>query len=528
VRRLRPSLLVFAVALLASLGVHVPVYEVLGALAEVLLHAPKPSEPSVVEFELAPLAATPHAQPVEPKPEPAPDAPEPEAAPTPEPPKPEAPTPKPAEPEPQLAMPQPPMPVVPPPEIQSQQAVEQKSDDPSVPAPENARFIAEENRRVLEETNATVRSFQKDESEPTPAPTPSEATEDKLGDAEEAEVADLQDVEGSRERTATEREAAQQPQEKSEASAGEREAAAVARAEPPPLPVPTPTREAAPAQASGAPTGGEEETLIVSDAFGSFAIRKRAEGRGEGDHGGALTPGLPAPDRKNRARTDARAGRKPNLQLSWSQFEQAFGEEQLRAEREQYVEQRRSAAEGRGRQQRWKKFRSAIENFLPTVQPGTQTALNAAASPFASYLAAVHRRIHREYAHGFLAGLPMAGGPFGDRTLNTTLEIVLNGDGSVHEVGVVKTSGFMPFDYGAFDAVMRAAPYPPAPRSILSGDGRVYVHWGFHRNERQCGTFNARPFILPNPDGSPPPGGPPLRDEGEGDVPAGPLLDVDE
>ena len=154
---------------------------------------------------------------------------------------------------------------------------------------------------------------------------------------------------------------------------------------------------------------------------------------------------------------------------------------------------------------------------MPNVQPGTQTALNTAASPFAAYLAMIHRRIHREFAFGFLRNLPIAGGPFDDRSLNTTLEIVINADGSVHKVGIAKTSGFLPFDYGAFDAVMRAAPYPVPPRKILSGDGRVSVHWGFYRNERQCGTFNAQPFILPHPAGTPEPSCP--RDEPERDGP---------
>ena len=27
-------------------------------------------------------------------------------------------------------------------------------------------------------------------------------------------------------------------------------------------------------------------------------------------------------------------------------------------------------------------------------------------------------------------------------------------------------------------------------------DGRIYLRWGFYRNWRQCGTFNAEPFIL--------------------------------
>ncbi len=103
--------------------------------------------------------------------------------------------------------------------------------------------------------------------------------------------------------------------------------------------------------------------------------------------------------------------------------------------------------------------------------------------------------------------------PFSDRTLMTKLEIILNKDGTVHRVGVINASGLMPFDYGAFAAVMRGQPYPAAPSSILSGNDKVYFHWGFYRNERQCGTFNAEPFILPNPPGSPSKGGGPMQDQ---------------
>jgi TonB family protein len=92
--------------------------------------------------------------------------------------------------------------------------------------------------------------------------------------------------------------------------------------------------------------------------------------------------------------------------------------------------------------------------------------------------------------------------------LYTDLEIVWNRDGTLHKVGVLKSSGFLPFDFGAYDAVMRAGPFPAPPEKILSGNGKAYVHWAFYRNERQCGTFNARPKILPNPPGTPAPGGP--------------------
>ena len=51
----------------------------------------------------------------------------------------------------ELIKPRPPMP---PPEDTEKLAVTQKSDDPDVERPEDARFVAEENRRVEEETVA--------------------------------------------------------------------------------------------------------------------------------------------------------------------------------------------------------------------------------------------------------------------------------------------------------------------------------------------------------------------------------------
>jgi TonB family protein len=114
----------------------------------------------------------------------------------------------------------------------------------------------------------------------------------------------------------------------------------------------------------------------------------------------------------------------------------------------------------------------------------------------------------------FLRSLPLVGGAFADSTLVTRLEIVINQDGTLYQVGIVRTSGFTPFDYGAWNAVMRSAPWPSPPKRILSGDGRVYVRWDFYSNERQCGTFNAEPFILPNPGGDPKPPPGPLHDRG--------------
>ena len=358
-----------------------------------------------------------------------------------------------------------------PPELTSPQAVQQHSTNPDV-APEDPQFIAEENNRVEEQTVAQVRNMIRDDKMPSPGrqEKPSDTLEEQ-GNAREEEIAELRNKEGSDARKATEEEASRERPDKA--------------------------IEADPIQAqrvsSTAPDGkrsndagdraaqAAEETLTITDPAGTFSIRR---------------PSNSAQGGGGRAK-----GQGPGGKMAWSQFEAAVGSEKLEEDRRAYIAERKSTQRGIAREKTWNEFRAAIENYVPGVKRGATTALNAAASPFATYIAAVHRRIHQEFADGFLRSLPIGGSPYQDPTLMTKLEIVLNRDGSVERVGVVRSSGLLPFDFGAFNSVLRGQPYPPAPSSILSGDGRVYFHWGFYRNQRQCGTFNAEPYILPNPRG---------------------------
>lgn len=420
----------------------------------------------------------------------------------------------------------------PPQERANLQSITQRSRDPNVQPPPDARFLARESQRVEEETVAQIRNYQRDDEMPAAAAPeePSESQEE--GDSDEQEVADLREMEGTEARDPTPEEAtARRPREAPEhVPAREVRQEEVARGREGSEgdgATASPQREVVAGAAQAREGGGAEtetEVVEVFDGVGTIRIeRPRALGRGAGENGGVTVAGEAEPRPGSQQRTRRRGIRGSgsgapgsDLRLSWSQFEEVYGRERLDEEREQYVRERRSRARGQSHQERWQEFRAAIENFTPNVRPGNQTALNAAASPFAEYMAEVHRRLHRHFADRFLARLPGGGlSPMGDRTLMTKLEIIINRDGSVHRVGIVHTSGFLPFDHGAYASVMRGQPYPEAPGSILSGDGRVYLHWGFYRNERQCGTFNAEPYILPNPPGTPAPGGGTLRDEPE-------------
>jgi TonB family protein len=80
------------------------------------------------------------------------------------------------------------------------------------------------------------------------------------------------------------------------------------------------------------------------------------------------------------------------------------------------------------------------------------------------------------------------------------LEIVLDGEGNVDKIAMVRTSGITGFDGAAISAVYAAAPFPTPPTAILSGNGKVYIHWKFHRNGDACGTPGVNYFILDNGD----------------------------
>jgi hypothetical protein len=79
------------------------------------------------------------------------------------------------------------------------------------------------------------------------------------------------------------------------------------------------------------------------------------------------------------------------------------------------------------------------------------------------------------------------------------MEIVLQGNGEVDKVTIVRPSGVLTFDVAAIDTVYTAGPYGDTPEQIRSADGKVYLHWTFHRNEFQCSNQFADPFILDNP-----------------------------
>jgi TonB family protein len=379
----------------------------------------------------------------------------------------------------------------------------------------NAHFIADEANKVEKETVATQTSHDRDDAVPTPGGNHPGA-EKAMGDSEKTRIAESEDHKGEKNRA---------PGEKGtdfdvvhEPKIPKPQAASTAATTPPPAaqPQPHPGTEknpAATAQAPGQPQptpppGGETPASpeVQAAADGAWTFNPARPGGAPGStpapSAGAANPQLPGGKMWSLPGLGARSSPGSiNTNLNQGQIASIVGQDNLRKLREADGERRKSEHRGSWTASNFERWRSAIENYVSSVKPGNQTALNTAAVPFASYLNGMHNRIHPIFADAFLGSLDAlpANHPMNDQHLLTRLEIVLTKEGRLKKMGIVKTSGITAFDIAALDAVDRAQPFGPAPTAIVSGDGNVYLHWEFHRDEVfACSTMGARPFILNN------------------------------
>lgn len=192
-----------------------------------------------------------------------------------------------------------------------------------------------------------------------------------------------------------------------------------------------------------------------------------------------------------------------NINLTMAGLESAVGQDKLKQERAADGEARRAKHRGANGEKEKLDWRAAVENYEPSVKVGNQTSLNTAKSAFGSYLNTIHNRIHPIFAEEFLSSLStLPPGHKFNENLVTFVELVLNkDDGKILRAGITKASGFTAFDVIAVSSARRAGPFGKPPDAIVSPDGKVYIHWEFHRDPYDaCSSRNARPYMLKAPD----------------------------
>ena len=86
--------------------------------------------------------------------------------------------------------------------------------------------------------------------------------------------------------------------------------------------------------------------------------------------------------------------------LAFQDYERIMGKDKVDDER-QVAARKMSSKKGRW-ERKLDAIKSSLENFVPDVRAGNQTALKTRAHPFALYVARMHRRIHELWGFGFL------------------------------------------------------------------------------------------------------------------------------
>jgi outer membrane biosynthesis protein TonB len=142
--------------------------------------------------------------------------------------------------------------------------------------------------------------------------------------------------------------------------------------------------------------------------------------------------------------------------------------------------------------------RTTPETDEPGVKLNNPRSLKDAAVPFATYLVAMHRRIHPVFAEELAAFEKLPRDQALDGDLAITLEIAIDkSTGKLVRMGVIRSSGVTAFDVAALSAINHAQPFDQAPDIIVSSDGNVYVRWELHRDPRDgCAPRNAFPFLV--------------------------------
>ena len=379
----------------------------------------------------------------------------------------------------------------------------------------NARFIADEANKVEEEKVATQTAHDQDEENPTPGANKTAGPKDAVGDSVRTKIADSDEHKGNKDNAPGERgtefdvQKDNKPIEKPQAAVAIQQPATaqdVPRAGGDGRPAAQVTPQETPQLAPGAEASPSTELVQSPNGAQWFTPVKPAQGP-KGPVAGTTNQTKP-PTANSPAVKWLGLGGNPgpgqvNINLTTKGVVAVVGSDQLRKEREADGERRKSEHRGSWTASNFERWRNAIENYVSSVKPGNQTALNTAAVPFASYLNTIHNRIHPLFADSFLGSLdnlPKTH-PLNSPKLITRVEIVVSPkEGRIVKLGVVKTSGITAFDIAALDSVSRAQPFGPAPGAIVSPDGNVYLHWEFHRDEVfACSTMHARPFLLNTP-----------------------------
>lgn len=380
-------------------------------------------------------------------------------------------------------------------------AVELQDPEPADEEPEDAEFVAEVAQRtdvqmVAEQT--TLEDAEPPEPEEEASAPEQEVTPDAPEYlASESEVAE-DDLEGAREDEGASDASIARTDAPAQATREDEAPASQAASARPDEPVvePEPARPPEDDLAMRLPVNETAEAPLVPE--------RTSESTETPDPAEAPSP-TQQPDTESAGVADETLGPSRLFGRDMKTYQEVF--EERDAERAEEIADARASQRRRllsGWQGDSAKLRASLQNFVPHVQVGNHTQVNAASAAHATMIARMHRRyIHPQWAEGFVRRIESdhpIWHPLNNLELMARLELVIDGEsGEVVDVVRLESSGNEFFDGQAIIVAWNITSVAPVPDEVISHDGRVYIHWEFARGPRLCGTFGARIFKLTEP-----------------------------
>jgi protein TonB len=122
------------------------------------------------------------------------------------------------------------------------------------------------------------------------------------------------------------------------------------------------------------------------------------------------------------------------------------------------------------------------DDYLPDVKSGLETSLNTQEFKYYSYFERIKDRLRMFWEPELkerIQRLYNRGVELPNSDVITKLEIILNKNGEISKISIVRNSGYIDLDEAAIKAFERASPFPNPPSGMVEKDGTVHLTWSF-------------------------------------------------
>lgn len=126
---------------------------------------------------------------------------------------------------------------------------------------------------------------------------------------------------------------------------------------------------------------------------------------------------------------------------------------------------------------------ASLNNYIPGVQEGYFTALNADQFTYYAFFNRVNEQVRNRWVsliRAFVGSLsPEDLTKLSTRERESRVEIVLNKNGDFIRARLLSSSGYTPLDQAAADGFRMAAPFLNPPQELVEADGFIHLRYTF-------------------------------------------------